>query len=441
MNNKDRNRVETALEIAKACGAQQARATLDRERENSITVLDGVVDKVMESDSSTLEIQLFIDGRYGSFTTNMMKTDTLRKFISNAAQATRLLAPDPCRSLPDKSLYYNGPLDDMGQYDHAVETLPVEEKRRIALGICEEICGRHENLLSVESEYGDLLGETTMADSQGFFGYQRQSGLTASAQCSVRGIGDEKPESFWYERSLGLGGFNWAGVGETAYRRATDSVGARRTRSGKYTMILENTVASKIVAPILNAIAGPSLQQKRSFLLESKGKKIFPDCVTILDRPHIYGSFGARLFDSDGLATKDLDIIREGVVNEYFISDYYGKKMGIPATVDGPSFLKFGEIQGKELSLENIMGKVGDGMLVTGFNGGNCNQATGDFSYGVKGFLVKNGRKVCPISGMNITGNIVRLWQNVVAIGSDPRRDSRWQIPTLAFADVDFSGM
>ena len=32
-----------------------------------------------------------------------------------------------------------------------------------------------------------------------------------------------------------------------------------------------------------------------------------------------------------------------------------------------------------------------EGILVTGFNGGNSNPATGDFSVGVEGFYVKNG--------------------------------------------------
>ena len=161
-------------------------------------------------------------------------------------------------------------------------------------------------------------------------------------------------------------------------------------------------------------------------------------------RPHTPGLPGSRYFDDEGVATCERDIIREGVVGNYFISTYYSRKKGIPATISGPSVLKFegpSVIRKNELSLPALMEKAGRGILITDFNGGNYNRATGDFSYGVRGFLFEEGRKVHPIREMNVTGNIISLWNNLIAVGDDGRASSKWMIPSLAFEGVDFSGL
>ena len=93
----------------------------------------------------------------------------------------------------------------------------------------------------------------------------------------------------------------------------------------------------------------------------------------------------------------------------------------------------------KEINLTDILSSCDSGIYITGFNGGNCNQTTGDFSYGVEGFAFNDGKITHPVREMVITGNIVSLWQNIIAAGTDARECTRWQIPTLAFSKADFS--
>jgi len=94
-----------------------------------------------------------------------------------------------------------------------------------------------------------------------------------------------------------------------------------------------------------------------------------------------------------------------------------------------------------ERSMEEILETMERGILVTGFNGGNSNSTSGDFSFGIEGFLIENGKRVQPISEMNVTGNMLTLWQKLEEIGNDPRLNNAYQIPSLLFNDVDFSGL
>ena len=210
-------------------------------------------------------------------------------------------------------------------------------------------------------------------------------------------------------------------------------------------MIVENNCASRLVSPIFSALNGSNIQQNNSFLLNKLGEKVFPEHMNIIDTPHLKGMSGSRYFDSEGIATKERKIIDNGVVNTYFINTYYANKLGVEATVESASVPTVSSMAYKpeyqDMSLDQMMKIVGNGIHVTGFNGGNCNETTGDFSYGVEGFLIKNGEIAHPIREMNITGNMINLWNNLLFSANDARKCTRWQIPSLAFDAVDFTGL
>ncbi|HCC52702.1 MAG TPA: TldD/PmbA family protein, partial [Porphyromonadaceae bacterium] len=117
---------------------------------------------------------------------------------------------------------------------------------------------------------------------------------------------------------------------------------------------------------------------------------------------------------------------------------YNANKLNMPQTISSPSILT---IPSGSKDLNGLIQSVDKGILVTGFNGGNCNSTTGDFSYGIEGFLVENGKTTQPINEMNITGNMIELWNNLTETGNDARPSSSWRIPSLLFDNVDFSGI
>ena len=160
--------------------------------------------------------------------------------------------------------------------------------------------------------------------------------------------------------------------------------------------------------------------------------------MTLIDDPHQPKAAGARYFDREGIATRKMSIFDQGVLKTYFIDTYSGNKMEVKPTISSPSILTMK--QGNN-SLESLIASVNKGILVTGFNGGNCNSTSGDFSYGVEGFLIENGKTTQPISEMNVTGNMITLWNNLAEVGNDPRNSSNWRIPSLLFNNVDFSGL
>lgn len=173
--------------------------------------------------------------------------------------------------------------------------------------------------------------------------------------------------------------------------------------------------------------------------MDSLGKEMFPEGLTIIDDCRSVGQSGCKLFDSEGVATKNDSIIEAGIIKKYFLNTYMAAKMGMEPTVECPTRPRILPWPKQGLDRDKIMQMCGDGILVTGFNGGNCNSATGNFSYGVEGFAFKDGKITHPVHEMLITGNFLTLWKGMIAAGDDSRPCMSKLIPTLAFRDVDFS--
>ncbi|MBQ2501067.1 MAG: TldD/PmbA family protein, partial [Bacteroidales bacterium] len=192
-------------------------------------------------------------------------------------------------------------------------------------------------------------------------------------------------------------------------------------------------------SPVLKALSAYSIQQNNSFLTGKLGEKVFPDSLTIIDDCRVPLKRGSYLFDSEGVATKTVPIIEKGVVKEYFVNTYMAGKMGIEPTIESATRPKVQAWPRPGLTQTEILEMCGSGILVTGFNGGNSNSSTGDFSYGIEGFAFENGKITHPVREMLITGNFITLWNNLIAAGEDVRGCMSKVIPTLAFSNVDFS--
>lgn len=442
----NKNIAKYAIDRSLKGGCSAARITLNNNIQSSYSVRNDKLDRLQQANGSSLYIQLFTEGKYGAYSTNRMEPSEVEKFINNAIDATKYLATDNCRVLPDKSLYYSGEEYDLEQYDSSFHDISPEVKCDIAFNCAAEIYKKDPSIISVNCEYGDSDDYTYIIDSQGFEGESKQTTFTLSAECSVKGTGDSRPEGWWFESSIYLDKLLREGVGLKAFERAASRLNPKKLKSGKYNLVLENTVSSRLISPIISALNGSSIQQNNSFLKGKLGQRVFAKGFTLADNPHQKGAYGSRYFDSEGIATKSMNIIENGIVTNYYINTYNSLKLNLPVTVEGPSvptclYSYPGRSSDSSILADDIIKKCGKGILVTGFNGGNSNSSTGDFSFGVQGFYFENGVILFPIKEMNITGNILSLWNNIAEIGTDPRMSGRWLIPTLAFESVNFSGI
>ena len=427
-----------AMQFALKKGCSDARISVYSRSSDSFEYRDTKLDKLEMSTEGGMSIQLFVDGKCATYSTNRLNKKELEKYIANSVEATRYLAKDEFRKLPQPDRYYKGDGKGLDTYDSNVDNVSVDEKLDLIKNTTAEVYGTDERIISVSANYDGGTSNSYMVASNGFEGDSGTTYFNLSASTSIKGDGDARPSDYWYDASIFWNKLQKSGIAKTAYERTIRKLGQEKIKSGVYMMLTDNTQSSRLLSPILSALNGNNIQQKNSFLIDKIGESIASEKFTLIDDPHIPQARGARWFDGEGVATIKRTVIDKGVLRTYYIDTYSGAKMDMEPTVQGPSILTC-ELGGK--NFDQLLASVNKGIWVTGFNGGNSNSTTGDFSFGIEGFLIEKGKIVKPVNEMNITGNILTLWKNLVEMGNDPMLISSQRIPSTLFDAVSFSGI
>jgi PmbA protein len=177
-------------------------------------------------------------------------------------------------------------------------------------------------------------------------------------------------------------------------------------------------VARGLIGHFVSAVSGGSLYRKASFLLDHVGKKIFPDFVEIVERPRLLRGQGSSVFDAEGVATKDSDLIRDGVLQRYVLGSYSARKLGLQSTGNAGGIHNLVVKIGTD-DFAAMLKKLGTGLVVTDVMGQGVSIITGDYSRGASGFWVENGVIVHPVEEITIAANLRDIFAGVVAIGAD----------------------
>ena len=618
---------DKSVQMALDAGASAVMVSLDKAKTEIYALLDGEIDNIRQTGDRSLTFNIYADGKYGTFSTNRFEEESLRDFLCKAVETVRMLVADPFRGLPDKKDLatdaVNG--DEMGLCWYGYDSVSRDEKLEMArrVSVFGEFSApssdRNWRVVSEEVEYNNTLSDTYLTSSDGCRCRQTETSFEVSSQVTVEDNEGNKYSGLWWDYGVSPEKVLSSKCGRKAVEMAVMQIAPVNADKGKYTMVVSRLVSGRLLQPVLNALSSLSIYQKSSFLVDALGKQVFSKGLNVMDMPLEKGKSGAILFETDGRACRNREIITDGVVKENFTSIYMSRKLGIPPTSSCPNrpvLLPFvsdellrgerggghygvsgaglgaasgdgrgvergavsggergavsgggrgdelgemsgsglcgdcggvsgdglgavsggergvergavsgdglgverGEMSGSglcgdcgdvsgdglgaasgdgrgvglgaasgdgrgvelgavnggergvelcvvngggsgtelagglgaerglkadpfvnEIAQKDILELCGSGILVTDFNGGNCNSATGDFSYGVSGFLFENGNITSPIDSMLITGNMTDLWSNLLAAGSDPVHGMSRQVPTLAFRDVTFN--
>lgn len=444
MSQNSADLLETArgvVALAKKKGAQGVAANAYRVRDVDVEWRDGRLEKITEATTRGVAVSLYVDGRYATMNTSDLRPDALEGFLAQSVALTRALEADPFRLLPEPAWYAGQSTIDLQLDDPAYSSMTPQARRQRAEEM--EVAARSakgaDAILSVTTSFGDRLAESARVHSNGFEGTRRETLFGGGADVSVKDADGRRPEDGWSVNQRHLSGVpSSAEIGARGANRAISCLGSQKAASGQLTMVLENRAAGSLLGRLLSSLSASSLQQKRSFLEGKVGTSIGSSLLTVIDDPLVPQGLGSRLYDTEGLAAKQVPLFDGGVLRNFYVDTYYGRKLKLAPTTGSASNLTM-KLGSK--NHEALLADVKDGIFVTGFLGGNSNSTTGDFSLGVKGFRIRQGALAEPVSEMNIADNHLALWQKLVAVGNDPYLYAAARLPTLVFDTVMFAGV
>ncbi len=432
-----KKRAAQAVELAKNAGAMEAWATVSQSRDVEFQYRDGALEKVKDTTSRNLAIQVYANGRYSSHRTTDLNPDRLGGFVSEAVAITRALEPDEYRVITPEELFADRPTNDLDLVDSTVAALDRDQRVKWCRALDEASTG-HERVISATAGVYDGTQISASASSNGFVGTQQSTYCWFGSEVTLKDQGDKRAEDAFYAGGAHVADLpDASAVGRIALERTLSRLDSEKGPTVKTSMIVDSRAAASLIGRLIRPANARSVQQGRSFWASLVGEKAFSDKLTIIDDPLIKRGLASRHYDGEGISAKVLPVVENGVVKNIYVDTYYGRKGDMTPTTGSPSNRRI--VLGDQ-SLEQLLAQTNNGVYVTSWLGGNADSTTGDFSLGLRGHMIENGKIGRPVGEMNVTGNLLDLFSRLELVGNDPYPYSSTLAPSLVFADVDFSG-
>ncbi|MCU0760400.1 MAG: metalloprotease PmbA [Steroidobacteraceae bacterium] len=410
--------VALALEEARRRGATQAEADASLQKGLNATVRLGEVETVEYQRDRGLGITVYFGTRKGSASTGDLAPAAIRDTVAKACTIARYTAEDACAGLADPEHLATEFPDLELDFDW-----PIEPDEAVALAQRCEAAGREVDARLENSEGATVStsrGVRVYGNSHGFLAGQSSSSHTLSCVLIAQ-AGDDMQRDYWYTTARDPRELEQAAkVGRVAGERAIARLGARRLPTQKAPVLFAPEVARGLVGHFVAAIRGGAQYRKSTFLLGAAGQQVFPAFVQMHERPFLRKGLASGAWDSEGVRTRDRELVRDGVVDGYLLGSYSARKLGLVTTgnAGGLHNLLVDPSAGAP-DAAALMRQMRRGLLVTELMGQGVNGVTGDYSRGATGFWVEDGAIAFPVQEVTIAGNLKDMYRNVVAIGAD----------------------
>ena len=407
---------EDILKFARKRGATACEVDVSEGFGQSVTVRRDEVDTIEYNRDKGVGVTIYDGQKRGYASTSDFSKEALKATVDAAVSIARFTAPDPAAGLPDEALLARDCPDFDLYHPWKISTEEAIELsrrcERAAFAVSPEI--RNSEGASVSMQESHFIS----ANSLGFMGGYASSRHYLS--CSViAGEGDDMQRDDWYSTKRDPAELADAEeIGTFAARRALARLGARQIPTCEVPVLFEAPLAAGLIGAFVHAVSGGALYRKSTFLHDSLGKQVFPSHIQISERPHLPKAFASSPFDDDGVATRDREVIIDGVLQGYFLSTYSARKMGMQTTGNAGGSHNLLVKPGRH-DLAGLIKQMDRGLLVTELLGHGVNYVTGDYSRGAAGFWVENGIIQYPVHEITIAGNLKDMLMGIREIGSD----------------------
>jgi PmbA protein len=441
------------VERALRAGASEAEAVIREGDEFSTLVRLGQVETLKESGARGIGVRVFLGSSGGYRTANTSTSDFseagLERLIRSAIDLAQVTSQDPFAGLPEQDAmgHVEGDLD---LYYEDVYSMPAAERIEYARRAEAAALSADPRLKNSDGgSFDAATGHKVMANSRGFVGEYRRSYCSVAAMPIAQTEQGGMQRDYWFSSARTLGKLaSPESIGAEAARRTLRRLNARRVATQRVPIVFAPEIARSLVGNIFEAANGDSIYRGASFWANQLGQQVASANVTVIDDGALPGLFGTAPFDGEGLPTRRTVIVEKGVLKNYLLNTYTGRKLkmqstgnasrglaGTPGIGAGNLFLENGSI-----SPEQLLADVKSGLYVTELMGFGVNMVTGDYSRGAAGLWIENGQLTFAVEEITIAGNLKDMLNNVTAIGNDLEFRGAVASPTLRIDGMTIAG-
>ena len=422
------------IENSKKLGATEVGVKVIHSVSENVSFRNKKLDESNRSDSFAVNLTTYIDKKKSSINSSDLSKSNLEKLIERCIDATKITPIDENNSLPDKDLM-SKKMEDLQLYD---ETHYSNDKKIEFLEQVEDAASLDDKIVNTESGFTENKNNFVLANSNGFQNGYKTSNFSSSCVAVSRINGTmERDYEFGNKRFLN-DMLKPDEIGKIAAEKAINKLGPKKIDSEKIGIIFDKRISKGILSTLASAVSASAISRGTSFLKNKIDNVIFPSSINIIDDPKIQKGIGSQNFDSEGVENNSLKLVENGILKNYLIDTYYGKKLNLKSNgrSGGTTNLYF---ENGNLSFKELLNLEKKFLYITETIGHGGNIITGDYSVGASGFMVENGELTYPVSEITIAGNFKEMFKNLI-LANDLEMKYSTNAPTLLINEMTVAG-
>jgi len=422
---------ERLVAAAARAGADAADAVAVRSVSLAVEVREGAVEESERSEGDDVGLRVFVGRRQAVVSTNDVKAD-VAQLAERAVAMARVAPDDPFAGLADPGELARA-IVDLDLLDPDLPTVALLEeraKRAEAAGLAIKGVTK-----SGGASASAGIGGMVLVTSGGFRGAYLNSGQSVS-MTAIAGDGMAMERDYDYSSALHSADLESPEkVGRTAGERTVERLNPRKVETKRVPVVFDRRVAGSLVGHLAGAINGAAVARKTSFLKDRLGERLFKAGISVVDDPLRKRGLRSRPFDAEGVATKRLAVVEDGVLKSWFLDSATARELELSTTghaqrgvssTPSPGASNLHLSAGKDPP-EALLADIAEGFYVTDLIGMGVNQVTGDYSRGASGFWIENGKRCYPVSEVTIAGNLIDIFREL-----SPANDLEFRFGTNA---------
>ena len=422
------------LDVAKKIGATNASVTIGHSISETVNFRNNNLDESNRSDGLAFNIDIYIGKKKSSISSSNLLDQNLNTLIEKCYETTKITPEDEFNSLPDQNLLADS-LKNLNIYD---DTHIENDKKIDYLKELESAASEHKKIVNTESSFTEKKSNFILANSDGFCSGYKTSSFTASCVAVAK---DETSMERDYEYSSKryLDDIKEPkSLGKIASHQTIRKLSPKKIGSEKLSVIFDKRIAKGMLNAFASAISSSAIARGTSFLKDQLNEQIFSNSINITDKPDIIKGLGSKNFDSEGVKSDTLSLVKEGVLKSYLVDSYNGRKLDLESNgrSGGTTNLYF---ENGNQSYDELLKLNSKCIYITETIGHGSNLVTGDYSVGATGFLVENGQFKYPINEITIAGNFKDMFKKIF-LANDLDFEYSTNSPTMMIEGMTVAG-
>ena len=440
--------ISLLLDKSKENGTSDTEVIISKSYGKSLEIRNSVKEKTEEFNAFKIGIRVFKGKKFSILSTNKIDEKSLIKLSENAANIAEISPEDKFSGIATKKDMKNHPVNNEIKI-HTIDDFEpsIDQMEARANEIEDYALNFSDKLVSDGVQVSWSKSETYYANSNNFCDKHLKSNnlnsLTLIASKSDRMVRDYDYSSKVFYNDVEEPKL----IARRVAKKVLDKIGSTKAPTGKFPVIFEPRVAKSILSHIISGINGTSIINGTSFLKGKLNEHIFNKKINVVDDPYLSKGLGSKLFDAEGLGTKKMELVSNGILKNYLLNLSSARQLGLNTNCNAirsltspPSIgVSNAMIMPGNIDEKDMIKNISNGFYITELLGSSVSLITGDYSRGASGFWIKNGKLSNPISEATIAGNLREMFLQMVP-ANNLEFNSKVSSPSILINEMTIAG-